>query len=64
MTLDSIISNLHKSGSNTKKSVRDALEAASIEDLMELRQSINEKICYLKLHLKEKQIKSKGENHE
>lgn len=64
MTLDSIIRNLQKSGSNTKKLVCESINNASVEDLMELRQSINEKICYLKLHLKEKQIKSKGENHE
>ena len=45
MTLDSIIQELQKSGANTKKLVHDALKNATRDDLIELRQSINEKIC-------------------
>lgn len=64
MTLDSIIRNLQKSGSNTKKLICDALIKASIEDLLELRQSINEKICGLKLHSENNKIICKEENNE
>lgn len=45
MTIYSIIIDLKKSGCNSKEKVVNDLSNASIEDLMSLRQSINEEIC-------------------
>ena len=44
MTREEIINLLKISGSNTEKQVVDMLENATIEQLQELRESINEKI--------------------
>lgn len=44
MTLEEIINLLKISGSNTEKQVVDMLENATIDQLQELRESINEKI--------------------
>lgn len=44
MTIQEIINLLSISGSNTKKLVLDKLVNASIKDLLELRESINEEL--------------------
>lgn len=44
MTMQWIIKMLNVSGNNTKKLVRDSLKNATKQDLIELRQSINELI--------------------
>lgn len=44
LTINEIVSTLRKSGVNSKHVVIDALTNASVEDLLELRKSINERI--------------------
>lgn len=45
MTIQAIISDLKKTGVNSKQQVIDKLSNLSKEDLLELRQSINERLC-------------------
>lgn len=49
MTLDEIIKLLEISGENTKKQVADMLKNATVEQLQELRESINEKLRMMAL---------------
>ena len=53
MTLNTIIADLKKSGCNSKLKVIKKLEKPTLEELLELRRDINEKIC-----------KDKGEGNE
>ena len=45
MTLNTIITDLKKSGCNSKLTVIKQLEKPTLEELLELRRDINEKIC-------------------
>ena len=45
MTLQTIITDLKKSGCNSKLKVIKMLEKPTLEELLELRRDINEKIC-------------------
>ncbi|NCD07284.1 MAG: hypothetical protein EOL97_14320 [Spirochaetia bacterium] len=45
MTLNQIVKLLKETGKNTKLQVINMLENANQDELIELRQSINEKIC-------------------
>ncbi len=45
MTLNTIIADLKKSGCNSKLTVIKKLEKPTLEELLELRRDINEKIC-------------------
>ena len=59
MTREEIINLLKISGSNTEKQVVDMLENATIEQLQELRESINEKIRIMTS--KYQQLKKRGQ---
>ena len=45
MTIQSIINELKKSGCNSKLKVIKKLEKPTLEELLELRRDINERIC-------------------
>lgn len=45
MTLNTIIADLKKSGCNSKLKVIKKLEKPTLEELLELRRGINERIC-------------------
>ena len=45
MTLNTIIADLKKSGCNSKLKVIKKLEKPTLEELLELRRDINERIC-------------------
>ena len=45
MTIEEIVKELRKSGCNSKLTVIKKLEKPTLEELLELRRDINEKIC-------------------